>query len=91
MVGEVGLEPTKPKTTDLQSVPFAARDIPPCSYNNILVSVVNTYNGTAYWYRSSAKSSTNSCASITLRQQVWRPRRDLNSQPTVSKTAALSS
>ena len=32
MVGEVGLEPTKPKTADLQSAPFAARDIPPCSY-----------------------------------------------------------
>ena len=29
MVGEVGLEPTKSKTEDLQSPPFAARDIPP--------------------------------------------------------------
>ena len=29
MVGEVGLEPTKSKTADLQSAPFAARDIPP--------------------------------------------------------------
>ena len=29
MVGEVGLEPTKAKPADLQSAPFAARDIPP--------------------------------------------------------------
>src|SRR5271168_5660961 len=29
LVGEVGLEPTKAKPTDLQSVPFAARDTPP--------------------------------------------------------------
>src|SRR5215217_7205003 len=29
LVGEVGLEPTKAKPADLQSAPFAARDIPP--------------------------------------------------------------
>src|ERR1044072_4203387 len=29
VVGEVGLEPTKAKPADLQSAPFAARDIPP--------------------------------------------------------------
>ena len=29
MVGEVGLEPTKHYAADLQSAPFAARDIPP--------------------------------------------------------------
>src|SRR4051812_1749697 len=29
MVGEVGLEPTKAKPADLQSAPFATRDIPP--------------------------------------------------------------
>ena len=31
MVGEVGLEPTKPLAADLQSAPFAARDTPPLS------------------------------------------------------------
>jgi hypothetical protein len=29
MVGEAGLEPAKAKPADLQSAPFAARDIPP--------------------------------------------------------------
>src|SRR5438270_8565544 len=29
LVGEVGLEPTKAAPADLQSAPFAARDIPP--------------------------------------------------------------
>src|SRR5947207_3408669 len=29
VVGEVGLEPTKAKPADLQSAPFATRDIPP--------------------------------------------------------------
>src|SRR4029078_7906821 len=29
LVGEVGLEPTKPLAADLQSAPFAARDTPP--------------------------------------------------------------
>src|ERR1700761_5677729 len=31
VVGEVGLEPTKAMPADLQSAPFAARDIPPCA------------------------------------------------------------
>jgi hypothetical protein len=29
LVGEAGLEPAKAKPADLQSAPFAARDIPP--------------------------------------------------------------
>ena len=32
VVGEVGLEPTKAMPADLQSAPFAARDIPPCAH-----------------------------------------------------------